>query len=78
MSLDDRLNIKIDKNDSKYFFYQYLLNGKRSTIDIVSYPSVSLKQARDEAFKYNQMLASGKDPELEKEKAKYKDNNFFL
>lgn len=38
-----------------------MLNDKRSTIDIGSYPSVSLKQAKDEAFKYNQMLASGKD-----------------
>lgn len=77
MSLGYRLNIKIDKNDNKYFFYQYIINGKRSTIDIGSYPSVSLKQARDEAFKYNQILASGKDPKLEKEKAKYKDNNLF-
>ena len=77
MSLGDRLNIKIDKNDNKYFFYLYALNGKRNTIGIGSYPSVSLKQARDEAFKYNQMLASGKDPKLEKAKAKYQDCNIF-
>ena len=77
MSLGDRLNIKIDKNDNKYFFYLYALNGKRTTIGIGSYPSVSLKQARDEAFKYNQILASGKDPKLEKEKVKYQDDNIF-
>ena len=47
-----------------------MLNGKRTTIGIGSYPSLSLKQARDKAFKYNQMLASGKDYKLEKEKAK--------
>ena len=77
MSLGDRLNIKIDKNDNKYFFYLYALNGKRNTIGIGSYPSVSLKQARDEAFRYSQMLASGKDPKLEKAKAKYQNDNIF-
>ncbi len=77
MSLGDRLNIKIDKNDNKYFFYLYALNGKRNTIGIGSYPSVSLKQARDEAFRYSQKLASGKDPKLEKAKAKYQNDNIF-
>lgn len=77
MSLGDRLNIKIDKNDNKYFFYLYTLNGKRTTIGIGSYPAISLKQAREEAFKYSQMLADGKDPKLEKEKASYKDDSIF-
>ncbi len=77
MSLGDRLNIKIDKKDNKYFFYLYALSGKRNTIGIGSYPATSLKQARDEAFKYNQMLASGKDPKLEKEKTKHQDDGIF-
>ncbi|MGQ4001727.1 integrase arm-type DNA-binding domain-containing protein [Francisellaceae bacterium CB299] len=77
MSLGDRLNIKIDKKDNKYFFYLYTLNGKRTTIGIGSYPTTSLKQARDKAFEYNQMLASGKNPKLEKEKAKHKDDGIF-
>ena len=77
MSLGDRLNIKIDKKDNKYFFYLYALNGKRTTIGIGSYPTTSLKQARDKAFEYNQMLASGKNPKLEKEKTKHKDDGIF-
>ena len=77
MSLGDRLNIRIDKNDNKYFFYLYTLNSKRHTIGIGSYPTTSLKQARDEAFKYNQILANGKDPKLEKEKAKYQGDSIF-
>ena len=42
-----------------------------------SYPSISLKQARDVSFKYNQLKAEGKDPKLEKAKAKYQDGNIF-
>jgi len=53
------------------------LHTTRNTIGIGSYPNVSLKQARDIAFKYNQILANGKDPKLEKEKAKYQDDNIF-
>ena len=37
----------------------------------------SLRQARDEAFKHNQMLADSKNPKLEKAKAKYKDGNIL-
>ena len=53
------------------------MNGKRTTIGIGSYPTTSLKQARDKALEYNQMLASGKNPKLEKEKTKHKDDGIF-
>ena len=67
------LYIKVSKAGSKSWQFRY----KGKWMGIGSYPSVSLKQAREEAFKYNQMLANGKDPKLEKEKAKYQDNNLF-
>ena len=67
------LYIKVTKAGSKSWQFRY----KGKWLGIGSYPSVSLKQARDEAFKYNQMLASDKDPKLEKAKAKYQDGNIF-
>lgn len=67
------LYIKVSKAGSKSWQFRY----KGKWLGIGSYPAISLKQARDEAFKYSQMLADGKDPKLEKEKAKYQDNNLF-
>ena len=59
------LYIKVSKAGSKSWQFRY----KGKWLGIGSYPSVSLKQARDEAFRYSQMLASGKYPKLEKAKA---------
>ncbi|AEI35509.1 tyrosine-type recombinase/integrase [Francisella salina] len=67
------LYIKVSKAGSKSWQFRY----KGKWLGIGSYPAVSLKQARDEAFKYSQMLVSGKDPKLEKEKASYKDDSIF-
>ena len=51
------LYIKVTKAGSKSWQFRY----KGKWLGIGSYPAISLKQARDEAFKYNQMVASGKD-----------------
>ena len=67
------LYIKVTKAGSKSWQFRY----KGKWLGIGSYPAISLKQARDEAFKYNQMVASGKDPKLEKEKSSYKDDSIF-
>ena len=67
------LYIKVTKAGSKSWQFRY----KGKWLGIGSYPAISLKQARDEAFKYNQMVASGKDPKLEKEKSSYKDDSNF-
>ncbi len=67
------LYIKVNKSGSKSWQFRY----KGKWLGIGSYPSVSLKEARAEAFRYKQMLASDKDPKLEKEKAKHQDGNLF-
>lgn len=67
------LYIKINKEGSKSWQFRY----KGTWLGIGGYPSVSLKQAREEAFRYKQMLASDKDPKIEKEKAKHHNNKLF-
>ena len=67
------LYIKVSKAGSKSWQFRY----KGKWLGIGSYPAISLKQARDEAFKYSQMLANGKDPKLEKEKAEYINEGVF-
>ncbi|AJI57474.1 phage integrase family protein [Francisella philomiragia] len=67
------LYIKVSKAGSKSWQFRY----KGKWLGIGSYPAISLKQARDEAFKYNQILASGKDPKLEKEKTEYINEGIF-
>ncbi|API87539.1 tyrosine-type recombinase/integrase [Francisella uliginis] len=67
------LYIKVSKVGSKSWQFRY----KGKWLGIGSYPAISLKQARDEAFKYNQMLSSGKDPKLEKERTEHINEGIF-
>nr|WP_232223359.1 Arm DNA-binding domain-containing protein [Francisella frigiditurris] len=43
-----------------------------------SYPTISFKAAREEAFRAKQLLSNGKDPKIEREKQKYQDEYIFL
>ena len=67
------LYIKITKTGAKSWQFRY--KGKWSGLG--SYPSVSLKKAREKAFEYRQILSNGKDPKIELEKAKQQNNNIF-
>ena len=77
LSCGDRLSIKVTPSNTKSFKYEYMKAGKRVVIGLGSYPSLSLKEARDIAFKYNQMLANGKDPKIEKAKESLDNENIF-
>ncbi|AJI75208.1 phage integrase family protein [Francisella philomiragia subsp. philomiragia ATCC 25015] len=67
------LHLKVTAKGTKSWQFRY----KNTWIGIGGYPSISLKQAREEATKYKQLIASGKDPKIEKEKAIYQDDKLF-
>ncbi|KEY43404.1 hypothetical protein FB99_18560 [Pantoea agglomerans] len=43
---------------------RYMFSGKQRRVDIGSYPSLGLKEARDEILKIRRSLEEGVDPQL--------------
>ncbi|AEI35814.1 Arm DNA-binding domain-containing protein [Francisella salina] len=76
-SLGNKLYIRIDKNNSKYFFYNYMIAGNRYSIGIGGYPAVSLANARVIASKYSELLANGENPKDYVEGLKANDDKLF-
>lgn len=75
------LYLIVAPNGSKYWRFFYRINGKGKTLALGVYPQVSLKQARTKLYEAKLMLADGKCPSTEKQKAKNRQildlNNTF-
>src|SRR5262249_48598316 len=71
----------IRPDGARYWRMDYRWQGKRRTLALGVYPSVSLSEAREKRDQAKKQLASGKDPaaqrKLEKAKAKLAAENTF-
>ena len=54
------LYLLIRPNGGKYWRFDYALDGKRKTLSIGVYPTISLVEAREAAEKARRMIAAGK------------------
>jgi len=59
------------KPKGKYWRLDYRFNGKRKTLALGTYPSISLKQARAKRDKAKKEIEQGFDPSTEKQLAKH-------
>lgn len=64
----NNLYVVIHKNGSKYFRFDYKFNDKRTTLGIGVYPSISIKEAREEADKVRELLKQNIDPKSRNKK----------
>ena len=79
------LFLLITKKGGKSWRFKYRFNDKEKVISLGTYPSFSLKNARDKKEEYKSLIANEIDPEEEKKKKKdnnkiieiKKDNTFF-
>ena len=68
---DERgLYVEVTPTGSKLWRFRYRIGGAQKKLCIGSYPDISLKQARDEAYEARRAVASGGDPAFEKRKRK--------
>ena len=64
---DERgLYVEVTPTGSKLWRFRYRIGGAQKKLCIGSYPDISLKQARDEAYEARRAVASGGDPAFEK------------
>ncbi len=68
------LYIIITPKGSKWWRLDYSFDGKRKTISLGTYPSVSIKEARDKRDEMKKLVKEGIDPKTKKKKA---DEHFF-
>lgn len=64
------LYLLIKPNGGKYWRLDYAFAGKRKTLAIGTYPTISLLEARQAAENARRILANGKDPSAAKQQAK--------
>ena len=64
------LYLLIRPNGGKYWRFDYALDGKRKTLSIGVYPTISLVEAREAAEKARRMIAAGESPSKAKQTAK--------
>jgi len=67
------LFLLVHPNGSKYFQYRYSMQGKAKKTQIGTYPDLSLKDARQKAENYRQLVLNEKDPSIEKHKEKFQN-----
>src|SRR3546814_5175580 len=68
---DERgLYVEVTPTGGKLWRFRYRIGGAQKKLCIGSYPDISLKQARDEAYEARRAVASGGDPAFEKRKRK--------
>lgn len=58
------LGVRISKNGKITFTFRYRYQNKQTSVDLGSYPLLSLVDARRKADEYRQALEEGKDPSL--------------
>lgn len=64
------LALRVSPSGYKSFFYRYRHGGRTKRFTIGSYPSVSLKEARDKADDLRVQVNRGEDPQGEKQRIK--------
>ena len=70
VSDSEGLYLYISPKGGKYWRMNYRYSGKHKTLAIGVYPNISLKEARQKRDQARILLSEGKDPSLEKQKAK--------
>jgi integrase len=60
------LRLQVHPNESKYWLFRYRLNGKESTYSLGQYPDLSLVEARRETALARDLVASGRNPSLDR------------
>lgn len=60
----DGLSVRVSKKGKVVFQMRYMFSGKQRRVDIGTYPSLGLKEARDEILKVRRSLEEGIDPQL--------------
>ncbi|WP_337036389.1 tyrosine-type recombinase/integrase [Pantoea agglomerans] len=60
----DGLSVRVSKKGKVVFQMRYMFAGKQRRVDIGSYPSLGLREARDEILKIRRSLEEGVDPQL--------------
>jgi integrase len=64
------LHLRISKNSRRFFQYRYKFYGRKMCISLGEFPAVSVQDARQRVLEHKALLARGKDPSAEKNKAK--------
>ena len=64
----DNLRLWVRHTGNKVWVSDYSFNGKRESLTIGKYPSMTLQQARERNAQIKQMIADGIDPKAEKKK----------
>jgi hypothetical protein len=62
--------LEVMPNGSKYFRLKYRYLGKEKRLALGVYPTVSLGEAREKAFKAKKILDIGEDPSAKKQESK--------
>ena len=62
------LTLLVHSNGSKYFQLRYTLHGKEKTLQLGSYPDMSLSDARAKAAEARKLVSSGTDPVQERKR----------
>lgn len=60
----DGLSVRVSRKGKVVFQMRYMFAGKQRRVDIGSYPSLGLREARDEILKIRRSLDEGVDPQL--------------
>lgn len=60
------LRLQVHPNGSKYWLFRYRLNGKESTYSLGRFPSLSLAEARRKIILARELVASGRNPSLDR------------
>jgi integrase len=60
------LFLLVKKNGAKYWRLKYRFGGKEKLLSLGVYPEVPLKEARDKALDFRQVLRSGEDPSAQR------------
>lgn len=71
------LFVLINPNGSKLWRLAYRFGGKQKSLSIGSYPTVTLKEAREKREQAKRLLASGVDPSLQRRIEKQAATNTF-
>lgn len=61
------LSVRVTTKGKVIFQLRYRFDGKPVRLDLGSYPTISLKQARQEAFRLKGFLEEGRDPKIAKQ-----------
>jgi integrase len=64
------LHLIIQPTGSRFWRWDYAVNGRRKTLSFGKYPIVTLKRAREKQLEAQRLLDAGKDPSVERKQRK--------